>query len=167
MSTLQGLLVQLAMTKAVKTHVEALEAATKKAIKDEVGGRLTGAAAILPDGSEGLSVWITKPSGGSRGGEPYVVNEKAFTDWVKEHRPSAIVETVRGSDRESILKEIEKTGDVPDGIAFTEPKGPSGGGSVGSRQSDEQRDNVIRAWREGSIVLPAMLPTSETQEVES
>lgn len=66
------------------------------------------------------SVTLTKGrSGGLR-----VSDQRAFLDWVREVRPSAIVESVRKSDQDSILKEALQTGELPPGVDLAADTSP-------------------------------------------
>lgn len=161
MSNLQKILLDLAILKAIADHAEKAITRRKADLKTEVGGRMGAAAAMLPDGSEAATVSITKPSPGKRGGEPYVANPQAFLQWCKEHRPDAILESVHGASQQAILADVKETGDLPDGVALTEPTGPSGGGVVQVRQSEEQRLALIHQYHAGRINLPDVLPEIE------
>lgn len=45
-----------------------------------------------------------------------IIDEKAFIAWVKEHNPGEIVESVRESYRKALLKQVQATGELPDGV---------------------------------------------------
>lgn len=175
MSSMRELLATLAVVKLIRDHLTTVEADTKAALKEEVGGRMGATGAILPTGEEGATVSITKPTNhpATLGGDPYVDNPRAFLDWCRVHNPAAIVESVRSSDQQVILARakllLEETGELPDGVALTDPTpaSVSGGGSVTVRQSEAQAAAVVRAWHAGGLVLPDMLPSLPEAEREA
>lgn len=167
--SIRDLLVQLATVKAIKDHIDkVLEPGLKAAIKTEVGGRMGATAAILPSGEEAATVWITKPGAGTPadpGGAPYVANPALFTEWVEQVDPGAIVKSVRSTDVPRLLAlalaTLEETGDLVPGVELTDPtpaQPGKGGGSVSVKQSEAQRDALVRAWQAGELVLPGMMP---------
>lgn len=104
---------RLTMIGAVKKFVTDLEAEAKAEAKDAFrpGDRLTS---TTDDGTVVGTVSMTKQGEGAWA----VVDEQAFLAWVRENRPTAIVESVRSSDQTSILGAIETTGLIPDGVDF-------------------------------------------------
>lgn len=106
--------VRLAVIKAVSDRVKGVDTEARREAKSAIlpGDRIT---ASLPDGTVIGSVTRSKETKGS---EWRVTDAKAFKEWVRKHRPTAIVmtEVVRSSDEASILKSIEDTGLVPDGV---------------------------------------------------
>lgn len=150
----QRLALLKALNDATKTAIER----TKHEFGEEVGwARLSGLAARLPDESEGATLSVVV----SEEGSPVVTDDRAFLAWVKRNRPTAIVETVRDSDRKDILAKCVETGELPDGVGISDPKDPY----VMVRQTTAQRANTIRAWRErGDLALPDL---TEPGEVES
>lgn len=164
--SLQDRLLTLAAVRYMMERLDAVATAEKAAIKAEVGGRMGAAGAVLPDGTEAATVWITKPTrhGAKAGGVPYVSNPQVFTEWVKTFRPSAIVESVRSTDIPSILADsLELDGEVPPGCSLSEaePAYTSGGGVVTVKQSEEQKGNLLRALLAGAIPLPSFAPQIE------
>lgn len=139
---------KLAAIAAVKKHLTALDRETKEALMDylDPGDRK---GAVLPDGTEVAAVYVSKQ------GAPQVVvkNEQAFLAWVKENRPTAIVERVRESDEKSILEAALTSGELPDGCEIGDGKASY----VGVKQSKEQIDAVVQAWRDGSLALPSLV----------
>lgn len=130
--------VELSLIKAMK---DALAVAEKKAKAElqEVIARGT-AYATVPNLGEVGTVVVTADVAGTW----QVVNEAAFLAWVKEHRPGAIVESVRESDKKVILAEVEKLGVLPDGVDLGEGRA----GYVTVRQTDVQRDTLVQAYRD-------------------
>ena len=106
--------------------------------------------AVLPDGTKVGTVSV------SNQGEPVwrVTDPDAFLRWVKEHRPTAIVEAVRSSDQKSILDAIPDTGELPDGVDLVDGKAPYV--SVG-KQTDEQRAAIAKAWADGTLEIPDLV----------
>lgn len=136
--------VKLAAIKALEATVKSLNAEEKQALLEilESGDRKV---AKLPDGTAIATVSVS-----TRSASWDVVDEQKFLAWVKENRPSAIVEQVRDSDRKHILSQIDETGELPDGVAEVPESEPY----VTVRQSAEQRDAVVAAWRSGALELP-------------
>lgn len=147
MST-RKIMTALAAVKAVKDYLSELDRALKADLMEQLGGRMSAAAAVLPDGSEAATVTISR----GRAARWVVVDEAAFLSWVKANRPTAIVQTVRSSDTESILTSITATGEVPDGVMEGEPGEPY----VMVRQSPAQRAATVAAWQTGQLPLPTM-----------
>lgn len=142
--------VELSLIKAMK---DALAAAEKKAKAElqEVIARGT-AYATVPDLGEVGTVVVTADSAGTWA----VENEAAFLAWVKEHRPSAIVEAVRDSDKKVILAEVEKLGVLPDGVGLSEGRA----GYVTVKQTPVQRDTLVRAYHDDVSWLLAATPNA-------
>lgn len=145
--TMGDVALDLAATKAIKDHVTTLW----ENLRVEAGDHLEPGdkkAAKLPDGTTGASILKTdpKPTASWK-----VTDEAAFLLWVKEHRPSAIVEQVRSSDTTSILGGIADTGEIPDGVEEVTSQGRP---TVSVTQTPAQRQAVIDAWRSGALVLP-------------
>lgn len=99
-----------------------------KAIKERVmqvdkDAKLDAAAEFAP-GDRVVAYVDGKPIGSvtvAHGRKGWAVaNPAAFLAWCKEHRPTAVVEAVRKSDQDAILKAIAATGEVPDGVVETE-----------------------------------------------
>lgn len=159
MSTLQDALVRLAVAKAIADQAAKATEAGKLVVKGEVGGRMGATGAVLPDGTEGATVSISKPTV-KKGGELYVHDRAAFTKWCIENRPDAIEQVVRGTSEAAILAAARKSGDMPDGVEVTNPS-TSGGGSVIVRQTPEQLANLVRNWRAGDLLINVELPVIE------
>jgi hypothetical protein len=102
---------RLSVIGAVKKYLTELEAEAKAEASEHFapGDRIT---ATTDDGTVVGVVTMTKPGEGSWA----VVDRRAFLAWVKKNRPTAIVESVRSSDEESILKGIAANGLIPDGV---------------------------------------------------
>lgn len=91
---------------------------------------LPGERRAVSLGDEAVFAWVsvTKPSGG--GTLTAAVRDlDALLRWCREHRPSAITETVRPSDQAALIAEI-KAGtldEVPDGIevSTSSPSSPT------------------------------------------
>jgi len=104
----------------------------------------------LPDGTEVATIHMT-------GGKPVarVVDERAYTDWVRRHAPEEIVERVRASYTSGLLNRIEATGEIPDGVEI---------GTKDSyltvRPTKDARKQVLDAIRSGAI-NPLALPAAE------
>lgn len=90
-----------------------------------------------------------------------VTDEAAFTTWMKTNRPQSIIETVRTSDRDALLKDIDTghlNGEIPDGVDLI-PGRPV----MAITQSQDQAANLIAALDAGLIDLPTgILPTEPT-----
>jgi hypothetical protein len=153
--TLGDVALDLAAVKAVKEHVEALWAG----LRDEAAALLEPGdkkAAKLPDGTTAASVLMTDPKESSGW---QVVDESAFLAWVKEHRPTAVIEQVRVSDRRSILDGIATSGELPDGVDSWSKRLPP---HVTVSQTPAQRAAVIHAWQTGALALPETVREIET-----
>jgi hypothetical protein len=163
--SLQDRLLTLAAVKFMLARLGEIETVEKGGVKKEVGGRMGATAAMLPDGTEGATISITKPTrhAAKPGGEPYVKNPALFIPWVEERYPEAIVKDVRSTDVPRILAQTFATGELPPGCELTEPVEAysSGGGSVTVRQTEEQAANVLRALMAGAIPLPSLAPQIE------
>lgn len=150
----------LASIKAVKDVLTAEERREKQALMDELGGRMGATGAVLPDGREGATISISA----GKAAKLEVVDERAFTDWVREFRPGAIVtvESVRDSDRDQILKvfteTFEETGELPPGVMLGNPGEPY----VMVKQSKAQAQAVVEAWRAGALALPGSVGEIES-----
>lgn len=118
MTTAREHAVRLSVIGAVKKYVGQLETEAKAEAAEAFGpgDRIT---AMTEDGTVVGTVSMTK---GSPAGW-VVTNRKAFLEWVRKTRPSAIVveESVRESDERHILSQIEETGLVPDGVDVSLP----------------------------------------------
>lgn len=110
MSQARQLALRLAAIKAVKDVVTAAEKAAKAEAADvlDPGDRKN---AVTDDGASVGTITYAQPSDALR-----VVDESAFLAWVKQNRPSAVVESVRESDKTSILTAAQATGELPDGV---------------------------------------------------
>lgn len=139
---------KLAAIAAVKKHLTGVDNDAKADLMEhlDAGDRKT---AVLPDGTSIGTVSVSKP------GDPQVVvtDSRKFLAWVKEHRPTAIIEAVRESDQKSILEAALTDGEVPDGCDLTDGKASY----VSVRQTEEQRQAVVTAWRDGSLALPSIV----------
>lgn len=135
---------RLAALKAVKDALTKEEGSSKGALMDDLdpGDRKQAA---LPDGTKVATVSVSQREAAFK-----VTDERAFLAWVKEHRPTAIVEAVRESDQKSILEGIATSGEMPDGVELGEPGAPY----VSVRQSAEQAEALVAAWRRGEVALP-------------
>lgn len=145
--TMGDVALDLAAVKAIKDHVTTLW----ENLREEAAAHLEPGdkkAAKLPDGSTGASILKTDPQPSTAW---RVTDESAFLRWVKEHRPTAIVEQVRGSDRASILTGIPVYGEVPDGVTEVDTTARV---NVTVTQTPAQRQAVIDAWRSGALILP-------------
>lgn len=146
-SGVRSVALRLAAISAVKKHLTAVD----NQAKDELMGHLDPGdrkGAVLPDGTEIGTVYVTKAGGP----EVKVVDERAFLAWVKENRPTGIVEYVRDSDRKSILEGALTSGELPDGTEVGDGKASY----VGVRQTEPQRQAVVDAWRSGALALPSI-----------
>ena len=149
----QRLALLKALTDAAKTATER----AKIELGEDVGwSRLSALAVRLPDETEGATLSLVVEDEGS----PAVIDDRAFLAWVKKHRPSAVIETVRDSDRKDILAQCATTGELPDGVGWSDPKDPY----IVVRQTKAQRENTIRAWRErGDLALPDLTEPGEVE----
>lgn len=102
--------VRMVVLRALEKKVEAAIKATKAAARSAYTPGDRKVAEL--DGVILGSVTLSK----GRGGGFKVTDERKFLAWCKQHRPSAIVESVRSSDQESLLEAIENGGPVPDGV---------------------------------------------------
>lgn len=103
----------------------------------------------LPGGTPLATVGLTAGRRAVR-----VVDERAFLDWVRLNAPTEIVEQVRGSYRAALLKTIEATGEIPDGVELSE-----GAPYPTVRLADGATAAVIEALRSGVVdvlSLPAV-----------
>lgn len=141
---------QAAVMKALGTIVKDVDDRVRRDVMTvlDPGDRKS---AVLPDGTKVGTVSVTEGRQGWR-----VVDDRAFLEWVREHRPHAIVEQVRDSDKRAILDGIRKTGEVPDGVEPTQ-----GAPYVTVRQSDDQAAAVVDAWRSGALDIPDPLGAIE------
>lgn len=140
---------ELACLKAVKDRLTALDTETKAALMDgdlDPGDRKS---AVLPDGTDVGTVSVAK----GRAAKLKVVDERAFLAWVKKNRPTAIVEAVRSSDQDDLLAKAEESGELPDGVDLGDPGAPY----VSVRQSKEQAEALVAAWRAGTVALPGLV----------
>lgn len=117
MTTAREHAVRLAVLKAIKERVEEVFTQAKADAFHAFtpGDRVNAATAGDAPAMLGV-VTLTK----GRAGGLRVTDERAFTAWVREVRPSAIVESVRKSDQDSILKNalvtFRETGELPPGV---------------------------------------------------
>lgn len=130
--------VELSLIKAMKDSLAVAEKNAKAELQEAVA-RGT-AYATVPQLGEVGTVVVTADSQGTW----QVVDEGAFVAWVKEHRPSAIIESVRESDKKSILADIEKAGVLPDGVDLGEGRA----GYVTVKQTPLQRATLVQAYRD-------------------
>ena len=163
--SLQKHLVTLAAVKFMRERLAEIEVVEKRAVLDEVGGRMGATGAMLPDGTEGATISISKPTQhrAKPGGEPVVKNPALFTAWVEKHYPDAIVKDVRSTDVPRILSEALANGELPDGVDLSEPVAAysSGGGSVVVRQTEQQAADLLRNLLAGAVPLPSLAPEIE------
>jgi len=142
------ILLRLAAIKAVKDTLTALDKATKDELLQQVRGRMGATTAALTDDTEAATVSVSL----GKAPAPYVADDRAFLAWVKANRPDAIVETVRTSDQDAILKAAQATGEWPDGVELSHP----GDRYVSVRQTPAQRAATVTAWQRGELPLPAL-----------
>jgi len=141
---------RLAALKAFGDHIKAETEKAKALLAQQM--RRGTVSAFVEDGDEPADVGtvVVVPTRWNWD----VVDEAAFTNWVKANRPTAIVESVRSSDKKSILDGVEKSakagGDVPDGVARVKAAG-----YVSVKQSADQLDALLAAAADGR--LPVML----------
>lgn len=150
---------QIAQELAVVKAVQDTMAAVWTGLRAEAGEHLEAGdkkAAKLPDGGTGASILKTDPKASTSW---KVTDDAAFLAWVKEHRPTAIVEQVRSSDTTSILSGIADSGEVPDGVEEVTTRGRP---TITVTQTPAQRAAVIDAWRQGAIVLPDAMEAIES-----
>lgn len=102
--------IRLAVLKAIRERIDSVDAVARDEAKEAfvAGDRVTAA---LDDGTVVGSVTMTNPRRGWKVADPI-----SFLAWVIENRPSAVVQSVRESDRRAILAAIDKTGELPDGV---------------------------------------------------
>ena len=142
--TPRDLATRAALVKAMIDVLRDVDAATKTALMDVLDPGDRKHASV--DGRDCGTVSVSK------GRESWkVTDDAAFTRWVKTHRPDAIVESVRKSDQASILAGIKGDGEVPDGVepSFGDPY-------VSVRLTDDQRSELIAAFRSGAARLPEL-----------
>lgn len=142
------ILLRLAAIKAVRDVLTKVEKDAKDELLGEVRGRMGATSATLEDGTEAATVSVSL----GKAATLYVADERAFLKWVRENRPTAIVESVRSSDQASILEEAKSTGEIPDGVELGNP----GERYVTVRQSADQRTATVAAWRRGELPLPSL-----------
>jgi hypothetical protein len=144
--TINDTVLELAALKAFADHVKAATERAKDTLTDQLH---RGTISAFVEGEEPTDVGtiVVVPDRPGWG----VVDEAAFLAWVKVNRPTAIVESVRSSDKASILEAIgkDKTGEVPDGVARVKATG-----YVQVKQTVKQRDALLEAAGDGR--LPAM-----------
>jgi hypothetical protein len=113
MSRADDIALELARIRVLKDIVAAQEQTLRAEAEQEmkVGAR---AIAELPDGTKVGAVNRKKGAAG----KAKVTDEAAFRAWVKLLYPSEVVvtETVRSSFKESILKGVLTSGELPDGV---------------------------------------------------
>ena len=114
---------------------------------DEVGA---DAAKAVLEGEEIARVSLIHPKTSVE-----VLNEKAFTDWVKSNWEYEIIETVRESFRKHILDSVQnvdgkaiypRTGELLDFISFS-----SRDPYISTRFKDGGRQALLEAFRAGSL----------------
>lgn len=163
----------------------AIEVAALKALADEVSAQYKAAkqraldaldagdrkGAVLPDGQDIGTVWVTK---GKVSGA--VTDPAALLEWAKAYHPDEVetVHRVRDSFVAALLGRSEnvdgtavdtRTGEVIPGLTYrlTEPY-------VAAKQTPEQRQAFVRAWVDGHLRLRlgALLgaPVSEVEAPE-
>jgi hypothetical protein len=167
-SDLQQTAITLAAVKVIGERLSDVERAGKATVKESagVGARVV---AILPDGTEGATISVSRPTStpARPGGEPYVANPALFTEWAERVDPDSIVKSVRTTDVPRLLalalEGLQMVGELPPGIELTDPTpaSTSGGGSVSVRQSPAQAENTLRALVGGAIPLPSLAPQIE------
>lgn len=143
--TIDQTVLELAALKALGDHIKALTERGKAKLEAQL--RRGTISAFVEDGEESLDVGtvVVVPTRFDWG----VVDERAFLEWVRKNRPDAIVESVRTSDKTSILTGIEKSGEVPDGVGRVRSSG-----YVSVKQTPKQRDQLVTAAGDGR--LPTM-----------
>lgn len=114
---------------------------------EEVGA---DAAKAVLEGEEIAKVSLVQPKTSAE-----VLNERAFTDWVKSNWEYEIVESVRESFRKHILDSVQsvdgkalypRTGEVLDFISFN-----SRDPYISTRFKDGGREALLGAFRAGSL----------------
>lgn len=111
----QRLAVLAVLTQQIKAEDAALRDMRRESIRP--GQR---SPVLLPgDDTELAWVSMTKPAGGGRLTAD-VVDMDALTGWCRQHRPSALTETVRPSDQRVLCDEVRSTGEVIPGIELRE-----------------------------------------------
>lgn len=148
---------QTAARKAAAIKVfENVVAAEKAGARSEAVAQLTALGVRLMDilMPDGTAVGTLSISGGKETAK--VVDERAFLAWVKKNAPGEVVETVRDSYRKALLKQIQGSGELPDGVEL-------GQGDPYStvRLSKGAEAIVLAAMRSGQIE-PLALPGGES-----
>ena len=139
--------VKLAAIKAVRDALDAAEKDAKAALAAAGMGPGDRVHARVSDGVSGGTVSMSAPKGTWK-----VRDEDAFTRWVQESRPDEIVPSVRASYKTHVLRNVEKTGEVPDGVEFAE-----GSSFVTVRLTDEQRQAITEALMGGEVDWKGLL----------
>lgn len=148
---------ELALIKAMKTRIGMVESRVKDELQEHV--RRGTIYASLEGDIEVATVVVKGES------EPplEVEDPKAFLEWVKATRPTAVVESVRSSDYDDIVARAKKTGELPPGMTVGTPR--AGGVSVG-QQSKAQEEALLGAYRDGRLAVdlghaPAVMAAQE------
>lgn len=134
----------LALFAMLKKYVARLESAAKAELMSQL--RRGTAYASLASGEEVATCVVVAESAGGVA----VQDEAAFLEWVKANRPTAVVETVRSSDKEDILAEALRTGVLPDGVGPADSRA----GYVQVKQTPVQALAITEAWMQGRVSLP-------------
>jgi len=142
--TINDSVVELAALKAVGDHIKVATELAKAEVAKQFRRGTVSAFIGDEDATEDVGTIVVVPDRHAWG----VVDEAAFLAWVKVNRPSAIVESVRSSDKTSILEAIgkDKDGEVPDGVARVKSTG-----YVQVKQTAKQRDALIEAAADGRL----------------
>lgn len=110
---------------------------------------------VLPgDDAELAWVSMTKPSGGGRLTAD-VTDLAALVAWCREHRPSALTQTVRESDQRALCEEAKATGEAIPGITLSETRPSSA--TLRVNVEDGAFERLLDAVRSGRIDLQQAL----------
>lgn len=152
---LRNLTLKAVLAKLGEEHVKGVRSEIADALLDVLspGDRKH---ATLADGTDVGTISVTQVKT-----KLVVTDERAFTAWVKEHRPHMIVETVRETDARALLDKALKDGEVLPGVEFT-----TTGGNLSVSVSEDQRKAIAAAYQAGSITVADLeLPMGVTDDV--
>lgn len=157
-----------AVLKALSKKVGAAEKAAKSIVQEELDpGDRKGA--VLDDGTDIGTVSYTKGTAA----KPLVADEREFTEWVLDHAPTEVIQTVRPAYRDSLLKRLQAaddnelvdpaTGEIVPGVL----QGSGGAPYVMVKQTTDQEQALAAAWVDGrlagvlSLILDELEPGKE------
>lgn len=149
MSATREAVVLLAVFKALSDRIKEQDRDVRADAADllDPGDRKS---AVLEDGTDVGTVSMSKPKA-----RVTVTDDRAFLAWVQANAPSEIQSVVGEAYRKGLLARVEvtdegvvdpKTGEIVDGLGSK-----MGDPSISVRQTEDQREAVAAAWRDGRL----------------